>query len=331
MGITTGLSRFSRIKWERALALKKRGDYPAAEKELEEAIEEDPGHLLLKSSLADLYLRQGRVREARILTDAILSTDPEYPGALYLSGRILQKENRLEEALQCFRRAHQRDPGEFLVLKIAETLRRMMRYEEALELLDTIPESRRPSVLKEKAMLLARVGRLKEALRIYEDLHKRDPRDRFVRKELYRLRGKERPAEKVIREMETVLSLPSGKEDPQLHGYLAQRLKESGRLEEAAAAYGKASRLAPDNPYFLKQQGYCLNRMKDTDGAIRCLSEALRRDPGDYIARKTLGRLFAAAGNPEGFISLLEEIVEKNPHQVRLLGTLKKLKKQQDL
>jgi predicted Zn-dependent protease len=71
------LSEFCRIKWERARDLKKRGEYQEAERELKAALDEAPKNFLLKSSLAELYLRQDRITEAGILADTIISSDPQ--------------------------------------------------------------------------------------------------------------------------------------------------------------------------------------------------------------------------------------------------------------
>ena len=91
-----GLSEFCRIKWERARDLKRKGKYQEAERELIDALEEEPAHLLLKSSLADLYVRQGKVVEARILTEEVLASDPSYPEALVVLGEIFFKEKNLD-------------------------------------------------------------------------------------------------------------------------------------------------------------------------------------------------------------------------------------------
>ena len=75
------LSTHSKQKWQTALALRKKGAFQEAEKELKEALEEQPHHPLLNSSLAQLYLKQDRIKEARILAESILSQEPEYPQA----------------------------------------------------------------------------------------------------------------------------------------------------------------------------------------------------------------------------------------------------------
>ena len=45
------------------------------------------------------------------------------------------------------------------------------------------------------------------ALKIYEKVQELDPKDSFVRKEVYRLRGRRRQDNQMIRELETVLNV----------------------------------------------------------------------------------------------------------------------------
>ena len=118
------LTGFSRTKWERARDLKKQGRYQEAEGELKEALEDAPDHFLLKASLADVYLRQDRSTEAKILVESILSSDPQYPQARYILGEIFFKQNLFEQALQCFRQAFQKDPRPYLIYALQGLCRR---------------------------------------------------------------------------------------------------------------------------------------------------------------------------------------------------------------
>jgi len=323
-------SQFCRIKWERARALKKRGAFQEAEKELKEALEEEPDDLLVKASLSELYLRQGRLVEARILAEAILSSDSQNSQALYVLGEIFFKENNLGEALQCFHHAQQKDTSPYLPLRIAQTFREMGRFDEALETLDSVlvRESENLRFLKEKAVILNRMKRWDEAVRVYEKAQELDPEDSFVRKEVYRLRGLKRPDQKTIRELETVVKLPSRKDDAQLHGLLGQKLKDAGRLKEALAEFQAARRLAPENLYFLKQEGFCHYHLGAYPEAIQALSQVFRKDPKDYIVRTTLKKMYVTTSNIGGFITLLEEVLKDHPHNVKLMGVLRGVKKE---
>ncbi len=324
------LTEFCRIKWERARDLKQKGKYGQAEKELTEALEEAPAHLLLKSSLADLYVRQLRLVEARILTEEALASDPGYPQALVVLGEIFSKEKNFDEALNCFRHAFRKDEKPYVALRIARTLRNMERYQEALDELDSVLVAHRenPLFLKEKALTLNRMERYGEALEIYEKLRVLDPGDSFVLKEIFRLKGRSRPDEGVVKELSAVVNIPSKRDDPHLHGLLGQKLKATGQVREAAAEYRTAAQLAPDDLYFLKQEGYCHYRLKNYSQALECLGDAFLKDPSDFILKGTLEKIYTTLGRLDDFLSLLQHALELHPHNVKLMGKIKKLKKQ---
>ena len=326
------LSEYCRIKWEHAKDLKKKGDYHEAERELKEALEEQPDHPLLTAALAELYLRQNRPMEAKILAEAVLSSDPQYPQALYVLGEVYFRGDNFDEALQCFRQACQKDTSPYLILRVAKTLREMRRYEEALETLDSVlvKERENPRFLKERALILNRMKRSEEALRVYERVQELDPNDTFVRKEIYRLKGLKRPDQKVIKELKRVVNLPSREDDAHLHGLLGQRLKKAGKLEEAVAEFQTARRLAPGDLYFLRQEGFCHYRLGAFQEAIQALSQAFREDPNDYIVRRTLKKMYLSTKNISGFIALLEDVLKDHPHNVKLIGILKRVKKEAD-
>lgn len=326
------LSQICEIKWERARGFKKKGAYHEAEKELKEALEEQPDHFLLQASLADLYLRQDRLVEARILAEAILSSDPRYSQALIVLGEIFFKEKKFDEALECFYQARQKDTSQYLTVRVAITLREMGRFSEALEILDSalVKEGDNLRFLREKALLMNRMNRLEEALKIYEKVHELDPKDYFVRKEVYRLKGLERPEEKTIEELEKIVNLPSSKNDAQLRGFLGLKLKKAGKLKEALTEFQTARQLAPENFYFLKLEGFCRYQMGDYGKAIEALSQVFRKNPNEYIVRKTLKKMYVTTGNLGGFIALLEEVINDHPHNVKLIGILKGVKKKAD-
>ncbi len=126
------------------------------------------------------------------------------------------------------------------------------------------------------------------------------------------------------------MSMDSKKDDPQMHGLLAQKLKDAGQVREAAAEYRVASSLDPRNLYFLKQEGFCHNRDKNYEEALRCLGEALRRDPADYVVRNTLEKIYSARGEMKKFLHLLEEILREHPEQKPILGTIRRIRKKME-
>ncbi len=328
VGDRTSPGRLTRIQ-----ELKRDGKYGEAEKEIQKELQLAPGDLLLKTSLADLYLRQDRPAEARILAEEVLAQDPRHPQALSVLGDFFLAEKSFREALEYFRQASLRDPRPYLHLKIARALKELGKLREALEELENVLVVKRDHLpfLKEKALILNRMKRFDEALACYEKIQTIQPHDPFVQKEILRLRSRKRPESQVLKELTTIVGMESKKDNPQMHGLLAQKLKDSGMVREAAAEYKAAVDLEPENSFFLKQEGFCHYRLKEYPEAIRCLTQAFRKDPSDYVVRKTLEKIQAAQGNLPGFLELLEEVLHQHPQNKTLLGTIKRIRKKLSL
>jgi len=314
---------------DRIRKLKKNGRYSEAEGMIQKELEKNPDQLFLKASLADLYLRQGRLADGRILVEEVLARDPGHPQALCVLGDIFFKERSFREALDCYRQASSRESGDYPILKAARALKEMKRFGEALEELEKVlvvnPQSF--SFLKEKALILNRMKKFDRALEIYEKIEEISPQDAFVHKEILRLRSRAHPDPQVLQEFRAVVGMESKKDDPQMHGLLAQKLKKAGMVKEAAEEYKTAFHLDPKNLYFLKQQGFCHYREKKYPEAIQCLQEAFRKDPADSVVRDNLERSYEAQGDLATFLKLLEETLMRYPNQKPLLGVIKRVRK----
>jgi len=173
--------------------------------------------------------------------------------------------------------------------------------------------------------------RFDQALETFERAKEVSPNDSFVRKEILRLKSRTRPEDQILKELKTVISMDSKKDDAQIYGLLGEKLKERRQVKEASEAYGRALELEPNNLYFLKQKGFCLYRMERYDEAIQCLSEAFRKDTSDFIVRSTLKKSFEAKGDLKGFIHLLEEASFSHPEDKKLWGIIKGVRKKLNL
>lgn len=320
----THLSLFERVR-----SLKDRRRYAEAEEEIQRELEKKPDQPFLRATLADLFIHQNRLAEARILVDEILSRDPQHPQALYLLGEVFLKQNSPKEALECFRQAFAREPRDYLVLRSARALKEMNRFAEALEELEKVlvVKPKNFPFLKEKGLVLNKMKRFDQALEAFERAKEIFPGDSFVNAEILRLKSRDRPEGQMVKELQKVVSMESKKDDAQMHGLLAEKLKEAGQVKEAAAEYRVASSLDPRNLFFLKQEGFCHNRAENYEEALRCLAEALRRDPADYVVRNTLEKIYSIRGEMETFLSLLEEILRHHPEHKPTLGTVRKIRK----
>jgi tetratricopeptide (TPR) repeat protein len=313
---------------DRIRSLKESRKYSEAEEVIQHELQQNPEQSFLKTSLADLRLRQGRLIEARILIDEVLAQDPQHPEALSVLGDLFIKQRSPQRALECYRQAFARDPKPYVVLKTARAFKEMKLFDDALQELEKVLVAKPKSLpfLKEKAFILNRMKRFDQALETLEWIKAISPDDAFVQKEILRLRSRGRPETQVVKELQAVVGMESRKDDAQLHGLLGQRLKRAGMVKEATVEYKRASNLEPHNPYFLKQQGFCYYREKDYEQAIRCLKEAFQKDPSDYVVLKTLERSYEARGDIGAYLTLLEETLLQHPEQKSLHGTIRRVR-----
>ncbi|MEW6184777.1 MAG: tetratricopeptide repeat protein [Thermodesulfobacteriota bacterium] len=309
--------------------LKEKGRFDEAAEEIRQGLEKDPHDPFLKTSLADLFFRQDRLSESRILTEEVLTQDPGQPQALSLLGDFFMKERHPQKALECYRQAFNRDPRPYLTLKSARALKEMGRFNEALEELEKVLVKNPENIpcLKEKAFIQSRLKQYDQALGLFEKIKSLNPRDPFVQKEILRLRSRNRPSGQVLKELQIVVNMESQKNDAQMRGLFGQQLKKAGQVREAAAEYRRASGLEPDNPYFLKQEGFCHYQLKEYQQALPLLSGAFRQKPGDYYVRSALSKCFEALGDLTGWLNLLEEVSRLHPGQKSLLGIIRKVRK----
>jgi tetratricopeptide (TPR) repeat protein len=309
--------------------LKEKRKFAEAEEEIQRELEKKPDQPFLKATLADLFLHQDRLGEARVMVDEILSRDPQHPQALYLLGEIFLKQNSPKEALECFRQAFAREPRDYLILRSARALKEMKHYPEALQELEKVlvVKPKNFPFQKEKGLVLNKMKRFDQALEAFERAKEIFPGDSFVNAEILRLKSRERPEGQVVKELQKVVSMESKRDDAQMHGLLGQKLKEAGQVREAAAEYRAASSLDPRNLFFLKQEGFCHYRDNNYDEAVRCFGEALRRDPTDFRVRNTLEKIYSARGEMKEFLHLLEGILGQRPEQKPLLGTIRRVRR----
>ncbi|MBW2127571.1 MAG: tetratricopeptide repeat protein, partial [Deltaproteobacteria bacterium] len=97
-----------------------------------------------------------RYPDAMALAEEVLLDFPSNSQALYVLGEIAFQENRFDAALGYFKKGYQVDPRPFLKLRLAKTLSKMGKNEEALEVLENelLRDPRNIFYLKEKAVVL---------------------------------------------------------------------------------------------------------------------------------------------------------------------------------
>ena len=110
------------VHHKRGVALSHYGHHEKAESAFRDAIQRNPGESLYYCNLGDVLVRLGRIEEAGAAYDEAVRKGPS-SAAAYLNrfGNSLLRENKAHEAVEVFRRAVEKEPGNpFYPLHLAE-------------------------------------------------------------------------------------------------------------------------------------------------------------------------------------------------------------------
>jgi len=110
----------------RATVLNELGRSDEAASLLEQLVEETPKDAETLALLAETRLLQDKGGEAQVLVDKVLAMEPRWARALYVRGRALELQNRLEEALSDYQSSLQTDAD------FAPALKRIWRIQTRL-------------------------------------------------------------------------------------------------------------------------------------------------------------------------------------------------------
>jgi tetratricopeptide (TPR) repeat protein len=101
--------------------------------------------------------------------------------------------------------------------------------------------------------------------------------------------------------------------DPERNGALGMLLYANEQYELAETCFARAHALAPTEPRWAYALGRTRVYLARYDGAIACLEEALRREPGSLPARLMLAKALLEAGRGEESRALYAKIADEHP------------------
>jgi arylsulfatase A-like enzyme/Flp pilus assembly protein TadD len=145
----------------------KRNRVPEAVGILEKARSRFPDSLVILSRLMTFYSKAERFEDALAAGRAVLAFDPRFFDALFLSGTILARQGNWEDALRSYERALEIEPeNRTLRMRRAVTLAALGRTKEAIlffeEILREAPED--PAVYSDLARVYENEGNIPKAL-----------------------------------------------------------------------------------------------------------------------------------------------------------------------
>ncbi len=325
-----------RVKLEAARRFKRQKDFRQAEKELIEALEIDPGNVLVKTHLADIYYHMNRISEAERMLKEVLHKEPLNIKALYLSGLIAYKKQELEKALEFFQNILKIKKHYFPAQKMVVTiLAKMHKWDEALtwthRALEIHPND--SFVLTQLARIYRAQKKYNEALDVLDKLRQQGKDNEFIRKQIIELKAlcTGKTEEQISQEISSMLNLPSQQNRPELWQIQAENLRKKGKLAEAVEAYKKLLMLDPENDFARKQLAYLYKRLGEWEKAVEQMTSLFLKNPSDIYLRNSLYSLYREHYSLYSWIQLLKDALKRNPEMVSLYGLIRKFRSQLDL
>lgn len=266
------------VEFEAGRELVSQGDTELALKALNGALDRDPGNVAMLTERARLYLRTGKLDDARSDFQRCLTLDPESATVFYGMAQIEIQDRNFDRALE--------------LAEIGATKR------GAFESL---------SVVKTRALI--GLGRMADATLFVDERLAANPNDAdllAMRGDMCAHDGDIERAEEYFRRAvaEDALHAPS-------RFLLAELLKQNGRSAEAVAVLEDLLRIQPGNPRALAAIGDI--KIQDAESAVAYLEEAVRLDPKNYEALLNLGRVYLQMGFGAKGEAMLRRAIESRP------------------
>jgi tetratricopeptide (TPR) repeat protein len=305
--------------------------YREAVEELSRAVEEDPGHVVARTSLGISYHRLGEDNRAVDCYEATLKNDPKNAEAHYFRANILYNHGYVREAITGYTmaigldpaliQAHRRPlPQDRLtdyndlpagMYRIARPAQRILHLNKSLEL-----DPRQAKLFKERAAEYARLWNYEQALADYSSSLAIQPNDASVfhaRGVLYEQMGGQERARADYQKATAI--------DPQLaHMYINRGITfgRAGNFRQSIDSLTDAIRLAPGNPHGYFNRGTSYFQLGEFERAIADFSKAIQyssRDEDAYywrgIANEEAGHRQEAIADYQQFLVISQNTEAK--------------------
>ena len=252
-----------------------------AAKLYQSAYELAPNRADLLPRLVDVYIKQDMILEAGVAARLARSDHPEKAGTWIATGKVHEKNGKLEEAVTAFEKAYEIEKIDDLRVAIGNLHMRLGNDKEASQWLkEGIGDGAKPEVVYNYAVSLMREKKFHAAI----------PSLRKV--------TRERP--------ELVQGWVA----------LAQCLQTTKQYSKAIEPFEKALELKPD-PKMAFHLGSVSRKAKKYDKAIAAYQTALELDPGYVKARYNLSLTFMDTKRYEEAVESFDKMVEQDGESYR--------------
>ena len=287
-----------------ARAAIRRGDDAAARQALETAMSNDRENPYIRLELAQLYLKEGRVKEATGLVDGLLITKPDDPVALYASASIANARGDYAGALATLDRIQTKDRTANVV-----ALQRQAWIQAQIA----------------QATRLANQGRKAEALALLQQVEPLVGNNLGVLGALASAYVDAGDAPHAMRMLRQVMAGPNGKGAEVQLQYASILLKTNQDVEAGGvlADLGKRDLSSDQRRWYSDlvftysvRQAEVLRERGQLAASYDRLAPLLQQRPDDPVANGLLAQLYSSAGDNAKALEVAKRLVQRNPDNV---------------
>lgn len=142
----------------------------AAITEQEQAVKVSPNDNAYKYNLANLYLKNGQIKEAKALINSISFLGKENVAFKELKGRVEFLEKNYQQALPWLNKAYTQRPSEQLLLELVTTMQNLAMHKEALAVINQVNNKESSLRIQLKRAELYSDNEPEKAIDIYEEI-----------------------------------------------------------------------------------------------------------------------------------------------------------------
>lgn len=305
------------VKFLKALAYTSLKRFDDAAKEYGGITEKDPQNFKALSSLADLYVMQGKMPEAALIYEKLLLTkEGKWPIVYFNLGIVYSKLENVDEAIDNFKKAVELEPDYIeahLALGVLHEIKKdyesaIKNYENALKI---DPLNKR--VYEHIGAVYYEAGRIQDAIHNYELLITLDPKDANSYIDLAYIYIKQKDSEKGIAILTDAL-INDVADKEALYIALGYAFSLDKKFNEAIEQYQKLLKEKPNNAkghFFL---GAAYERNGQWAEAVKVFRRAIEIDPKNAEAYNYLGYMFAEKGeNLDEAVELVKKALALDP------------------
>jgi tetratricopeptide (TPR) repeat protein len=290
-------------------------DYGKAIATSDEILRLDPRNVAARVIKSNSLTNSGNLREARTQLNGFLADTPDSPDLLFQLAIVDFLEGRYKDAEGIFANLRQQYPSDpRLIYAIAEVQIRTNRPAEALKFLEDelVKNPGNQDLRLAVANTALRTDRTEVAEKEYRILLEKDPKnyDIYLRLgETLRRKGQVQAALEMLKKGREIVPDNAG-----ANLQLAMTLDSAGMKRESLPLYEAVIKFDPENPIALNNLAYMYaEEGRDLDQALTYAQRAKQRMPSNDDVADTLSWIYIKKNLNDNAITILKELVAKNP------------------